>query len=181
MPDRLEFSSPAPAPVPPPRGAKARDEEAEGDAVELMMAAPAEAPAPVAPAMQSETEASLPFTARIEARRPDGEWQAAAPGEALPAGAELRLTVTAKAPLVIAAAGSRSVLAPGIPMSFALPAYAAGEHELRVEWSAPPAVAAKEMRARLMTEDASAKARDAFTTAGRPAPPAAHVIRLRVN
>jgi hypothetical protein len=178
----LEFSSPATAP-PVPRTPAPRVEEAESKAAELTMAAPAEAPAaaPLALAVRSEAAAAPPFAARIEARRPGGEWQAAPPGEALPAGVELRLTVTAKAPLMITAAGARSVLVPDIPWSVALPVYSAGEHELRVEWSAAPFAAANEARARPMSEDAAAKARDVFSTAGRAAPPAAHVIRFRVQ
>lgn len=174
--DRLEFSTPAAVTAPAPRTPAVRVEEAESKAAEPMMAAPAEAPAaaPLAPA-------APPFAARIEARRADGEWEAALPGEALPAGVQLRLTVTAKAPLMITAAGSRSVLVPDIPWSVALPAYAAGEHELRVEWSAAPVAAATEARARLMSEDAQAKARDLLTGAGRVAPPAAIVIRFRVQ
>jgi hypothetical protein len=161
LPDRLDFPAPG-VRAPEPGGAAATSRtpskrEAAGAVPSMAMDTEKAIEMVEAPTGRPESQAALasaglPFTALVEYYRPEGGWRAAE-GLSVPEGAPLRLSVTAGAPVMISAAGVRALVLPESPRHFALPAYAAGEHEIPVEWTAGPPVAEfAAPRARLMSE-----------------------------
>lgn len=188
LPDRLDFSAPG-VRAPESGGAAAPSRtpskrEAAAPAASMAMDAEKANEMAEAPAVQLESRAakaamSLPFAALVEFSGPGGGWNAAE-GGSVPEGVPLRLSVTASAPAMISVAGVRALVLPGTPHHFTLPAYAAGEHDIPVEWTAGPPVAEfAAPRARLMSEAGrdvpSAEARAA---GGRPS---VLVVRIRVE
>jgi hypothetical protein len=167
MPERLEFSltpapeaAQAPAPFSTPMLALTPEEPraAAAEVADTFAAMPAKAEAP-----------ALPFTAVVETATPDGAWRALPAGAPAPAGTPLRLALTAVSPVTLSAAGAHIVLLPDQTRHLPLPAYPAGEHEIRLEWT----TAASAPRARLMSE--------AGPVAPAPPAPALHILRLRVQ
>lgn len=111
---------------------------------------------------------------RLEVQMEDGSWRAAREEGVLPAGRAARLAVTARGAVNVRVGGEGVALSAGATHYFRLPALAAGEHEIRVEWSG---AAEAEMVSTLA--DAG---RTAERTAGRAFPPAgSRVVRVRVK
>lgn len=186
VPPPVTAIEPLPSPLPqslePPSAAPAvqRQDRPQPAAPEpVMMAAPAEVITPAAQTIRDEAPAPRPFTARIELSGPGGKWRAVGQDEVLPAGAALRLSVAASAPVWVTAGGERALVRSGETRGLPLPPLAAGEHEIRVEWT-PEGAAQNEVRSRLMSESAG-RSRDLLTGAGQSAGSGFYVIRVRVE
>lgn len=181
LPDQLDAPAPAAAAAP---SREASMEGFAGPVPGMAMDAekasePAEAPVGGLETQAALAAVSLPFTALVEYSGPGGGWRAAE-GVSVPEGAPLRLSVTAGAPVMILAAGVRALVLPGAPRHFTLPGYAAGEHEIRVEWmDGPPVAEFAAPRARLMSE--AGKNAPGAETRAAGVRPSVLMVRIRVE
>lgn len=120
---------------------------------------------------------AAPFHAVAEFAAPDGRWRTLLPDQPAPAGRPLRILVTAAAPVTIALSGEPTLVLPGQPRPFALPALDSGEHEIRLHWSPgmnpPPAGR--------FADGAAPRPRLLSVTPGAPTASAVHILRLRVE
>lgn len=130
-------------------------------------------PAPVADMAAKSLAAPPPFRAVAEFSSPAGRWQPIPFNQSAPAGAPLRLLITAALPVTVSLAGDTALVLPGQPRPFALPALASGEHDIRLQWTsaiAPPTAGPAAPRARLLS-----------VTPNDGAAPGVFIFRLRVE
>lgn len=134
-------------------------------------------PLPASPAPVSDTAAAVPFQTMAQFSDSSGRWRTLLPDQPAPAGRPLRLLVTAAAPVTISLSGEPTLVLPGQPRPFALPALDSGEHEIRLHWSpgmnAPPAGR--------FADGAAPTPRLLSVTPGAPPASAVHILRLRVE
>jgi hypothetical protein len=132
---------------------------------------------PASPAPVSGAVAAVPFQTMAQFSDPSGRWRTLLPDQHAPAGRPLRLLVTAAAPVTISLSGEPTLVLPGQPRPFALPALESGEHEIRLHWSpgmnAPPAGR--------FADGAAPTPRLLSVTPGAPPASAVHILRLRVE
>jgi hypothetical protein len=162
-----------------PRAAAAGRSETAATAADSTFAYAAETralpqfPAPAADMAAKSLAAPPPFHATPQVADPDGRWRPLLQDEPAPVGTRLRVLITASLPVTVSIAGHSALVLPGQPRPFTLPALAAGEHDIRLQWAPAgqmPTTGTDGPRPRMLSGAPSAS----------PAP-AAYSFRLRVE